>query len=195
YLIQTGQQEGLSFINPELVSSVKFSAGGFESRYGDKISSVLDVSYKKPNAYHLSASASLLGGDITLEGISPNKKFSHITGVRYKTSQYLLSTLQTKGSYNPAFIDFQTFMNYQISPSLDISFLGNFTQNTYNFSPQTRTTDFGTIQQAYNLTIYYSGHEVDQYQTALASFTLNFKPLQDLSLKLVTSAVSSIEQV
>ncbi len=194
YLVQTGQQEGLSFINPEMVSSVKFLAGGFEARYGDKMSSVLDVSYLKPAQYHASASASLLGATFTFEGISRNKKFTHITGLRYKTSQYLLSSLQTTGTYNPSFTDFQTFLNYKFSDQLELSFLGNFTLNSYNFIPQTRSTTFGTLQQAYNIIIYYSGQEADKYQTALGALTINYKPLPDLSLKLITSAYSSIEQ-
>ncbi len=193
-LIETGQQEGLSFINPEMVSSVKFSSGGFEARYGDKMSSVLDVSYKKSTEFNASASASLLGGDVTSEGISKDKKFSYIAGLRYKTSQYLLSTLQTKGTYNPTFIDIQSFMSYQLTKNLEVSFLGNFTQNSYNFFPESRSTNFGTINQTYNLTIYYTGHELDQYQTALGAITFKLTPVSNVSLKLITSAYSSIEQ-
>ncbi len=194
YLIQTGQQEGLSFINPQLVSSVKFSAGGFEARYGDKMSSVLDVTYQKPVSYLTQASASLLGGDITFEGISRNKKLTHITGIRYKTSKYLVSSLQTQGTYNPTFVDIQTFINYKISDKTELSFLGNFTLNSYDFTPVSRQTTFGTIQQAFNLYIYYQGHELDEYQTALGALTLNYRPVPDIILKFITSAYSSIEQ-
>jgi hypothetical protein len=194
FLIRSGQQEGLSFINPDMVSSVRFSAGGFEARYGDKMSSVLDVSYRKPKEYQYIANASLLGGGATVEGISKNSKLSYIGGVRYKTSQYLLSSLDTKGEYQPAFVDIQSLIAYQPTKKLEISFLGNFAQNKYEFIPQTRSTNFGTIQQVYNLTIYYEGKEIDRYNSALGALTINFRPIDNLSLRIISSASSSYEQ-
>jgi hypothetical protein len=194
FLIRTGQQEGLSFINADMVSAVKFSAGGFEARYGDKMSSVLDVVYRKPVRYQASASASLLGASVSAEGIAKNEKLSYISGFRYKTSQYLLNTLDTKGDYKPSFTDFQTLISYQFSKKLEASFLGNFAQNQYQFVPQSRSTNFGTISQVYNLTVYYGGQEMDKYRSMLGAFTLHYKPIQQLSLKLIGSAYSTYEQ-
>jgi hypothetical protein len=194
FLIRSGQQEGLSFINPEMVSSVKFSAGGFESRYGDKMSSVLDVTYNKPMANQYSFSAGLLGASATAEGVSKNSRFSYIGGIRYKTSKYLLNTMDTKGEYNPAFVDVQSLLNYQVSNKLELSLLGNFAQNQYQFVPLSRSTNFGVIGNIMNLTVYYDGQEKDKYQSALGAFTLNYKPVENLSLKLVSSVSSSYEQ-
>jgi len=194
YLIRSGQQEGLSFINPDMVSSVKFSAGGFEARYGDKMSSVLDVSYRKPVDYQCRLNASLLGGSATFEGISKSNKFSHISSIRYKTSQYLLNTLETKGEYKPAFVDIQSLVTYQPWEKLEFSLLGNFAQNKYQFVPESRSTNFGTFQQVYNLKVYYDGQEMDKYRSALGAFTANFRPMSNLSLKVITSAYTSYEQ-
>lgn len=193
FLIRSGQQEGLSFINPDMVSGVKFSAGGFEARYGDKMASVLDVIYRKPVNFQSRASISLLGASVAIEGQSKNKKVSWIAGSRYKTSQYLLSTLDTKGDYKPSFYDIQTSINYQPTSSLEINFLGNFAQNAYNFIPSTRTSNFGTIDNMLNLTIYFFGQEVDKYSTATGALTFNYKPNRNLSLKMIGSAYSAAE--
>lgn len=194
YLIRSGQQEGLSFINPDLVSSVKFYAGGFEARYGDKMSSALDVTYKRPTENQCSLSASFLGGSAALEGVTKNGKFSYIGGFRYKSSQYLLNTMDTKGEYNPAFVDIQSQLIFQPTSKLEFSLLGNFAQNKYMFVPQTQSTSFGTYSQIYNLTVYYDGQELDKYQSGMGAFTINYKPVENLSLKLITSGSSSHEQ-
>lgn len=194
YLMRSGQQEGLSFINSDMVSSVKFAAGGFEARYGDKMSSALDVSYRKPVNNQYSASASLLGANISAEGISKNSKFSYIGGLRYKTSQYLLSSLETKGEYIPVFLDGQALITYQPTRKFEISFLGNLSQNKYQFYPETQSTNFGTRDQVYNLKIYFDGKELDKYQSGLGAITLNYKPQDNLSLKLIGSGNSTYEQ-
>ena len=124
-LVRAGQQEGMSFINSDMVSGIDFSAGGFDAKYGDKMSSVLDIKYRKPTEFAGSASASLLGASLELEGLSKDKKFSHITGIRYKTNKYLLGTLDEKGEYNPRFIDIQTYLTYKFNSKFDVSFLGN----------------------------------------------------------------------
>jgi CarboxypepD_reg-like domain/TonB-dependent Receptor Plug Domain len=186
-LIRSGEQEGLSFVNPDLVGSLKFSAGGFDASYGDKMSSVLDITYRRPTDNEGSFSASFLGGSAHYEGISKNKKFRHLSGIRYKTTQYLLSSLDTKGEYKPSFIDFQTCMSYDISPRLELSFLGNFTQNKYDFVPSNRTTDFGTFQLPLQLTVFYDGKESDLFRNALGSLTLNYHPNENLSLKSIVS--------
>ncbi len=144
--IRSGQQEGLSIINAAMVSSVQFSAGGFEAQFGDKMSSVLDIKYKRPSAFKGSAMASLLGASLHLEGASNNRRFTHISGLRYKTNQYLLNSLQTKGDYKPKYLDFQSFLTYDLTKKIELSFLGNVALNHYTVIPETRETAFGTYQ-------------------------------------------------
>lgn len=193
-LIRAGQQEGMSFINSDMVSSIEFSAGGFDARYGDKMSSVLDIKYRKPTKYGGSASASLLGGSLQLEGLSKNGKFTHISGIRYKTNRYLLGTLDEKGEYNPRFVDAQTYLTYKFNESFDVSFLGNLAQNRYNFIPRTRKTSFGTINQMYNATIYFDGQEADRFVTSTGALVANYHPGNRLNLKFIVSAYQSKEE-
>jgi hypothetical protein len=193
-LIRSGQQEGLDFINSDMVSSVKFSAGGFEPRYGDKMSSVLDVSYRTPDESAGSATMSLLGGKFHLEGVSEDGRFSHITGFRYKTSQYLLSTLEQKGEYKPTFLDLQTYMAYDLSNELSVSFLGNLAQNRYKFIPKERETAFGTLTQTLNLKVYYDGNEDDRFETYMGAFTFDYHPTSNLTIKFINSAYRTLEQ-
>jgi hypothetical protein len=194
FLIRSGQQEGMSFINSDMVSSIEFSAGGFDAKYGDKMSSVLDIKYRKPTGFAGSASASLLGGSLQLEDLSKNGKFSHITGIRYKTNRYILGTLDEKGDYNPRFVDFQTYMTYKFSKTFDISFLGNLAQNQYNFMPQTRKTSFGTFNKAYNATIYFEGQEIDKFVTSTGALVGNYHPGDQLNMKFIVSAFNSKEE-
>lgn len=193
-LIRAGQQEGMSFINSDMVSSIEFSAGGFDAKYGDKMSSVLDIKYRKPTEFAGSASASLLGGSLQLEGLSKNGKFTHISGIRYKTNRYLLGTLDEKGEYNPRFVDAQTYLTYKFNESFDISFLGNIAQNRYNFIPQTRKTSFGTINQLYNATVYFDGQEADRFVTSTGALVANYHPGNRLNLKFIVSAYQSKEE-
>jgi hypothetical protein len=193
-LTRSGQQEGLSFINSDMVSSVLFSAGGFEPKYGDKMSSALDIKYRKPTGWGGAASASLLGFSGLFEGCSQNKKFTHITGVRYQSTKYVLNTLETEGDYDPRFLDFQTYLTYAITNKLDVSFLGNLAKNKYTFIPQTRTTRYGTVKESYELKMYFDGQEVDQFLTGTGAVTFNYKPTENLNLKLITSAFSSNEK-
>ncbi|MDP2888054.1 MAG: TonB-dependent receptor [Bacteroidota bacterium] len=193
-LIRAGQQEGMSFINSDMVSSIEFSAGGFDAKYGDKMSSVLDIKYRKPTEFAGSASVSLLGGSLQLEDLSKNGKFSHITGIRYKTNRYLLGTLDEKGEYNPRFIDAQTYLTYKFSNAFDVSFLGNVAQNQYNFIPQTRKTSFGTWNQAYNATVYFEGQEVDRFATVTGALVANYHPGDRLNMKFIASAFHSKEE-
>ena len=194
FLIRAGQQEGMSFINSDMVSSIEFSAGGFDAKYGDKMSSVLDIKYRKPTEFAGSASVSLLGGSLQLEDLSKNGKFSHITGVRYKTNRYLLGTLDEKGEYNPRFIDAQTYLTYKFSKAFDVSFLGNVAQNQYNFIPQTRKTSFGTFNKAYNATVYFEGQEVDRFVTSTGALVANYHPGDRLNMKFIASAFHSREE-
>ena len=194
FLIRSGQQEGLSFINSDMVSSVKFSAGGFDASYGDRMSSVLDIIYRRPVQFAGTASLSLLGGSLHLEGASRDQKFTHTSGIRYKTTRHLLSSMQTKGEYIPDFLDFQTFMTYDISDKIELSFLGNISDNRYRFIPESRSTDFGTFQDPLNLVIYYDGQEIDRFNTFTGAFTTLIRPNEELSFKFILSAFSSIEQ-
>lgn len=193
FLIRSGQQEGLSFTNPDMVSSVLFSAGGFEAKYGDKMSSVLDIRYRKPSSFASSAAISLLGGSAHIEGCSENHRFTHITGFRYKTSKYMLNSLDTKGEYNPSFLDFQTYFTYDVSTDFEISFLGNISQNKYTFVPETLETAWGNINEALQIKIYFDGHEVDQFSSATAAFAGTYHPNSNLSCKIIASAFQTSE--
>ncbi|MDR2824957.1 MAG: TonB-dependent receptor, partial [Prevotellaceae bacterium] len=185
-LVRSSQQEGLSFINPDLTENIAFSSGGFEPKYADKMSSVLDIQYKKPEKTEASVSVGLLGASAYVGTAS--KRFTQIHGIRYKTSQYLLGTLDTKGEYKPSFIDYQTFMTFQISPKLELEFLGNFSQNRYKFIPQTRETTFGTYNMAQTYTVYFDGWENDLFRTAFGALGLNFFPNKKLKMGMLVSA-------
>ncbi|MDO9510709.1 MAG: carboxypeptidase-like regulatory domain-containing protein [Bacteroidales bacterium] len=193
FLIRAGQQEGLSFLNPDMVSSILFSAGGFDAVYGDKMSSVLDIQYKRPIKFGGSVNLSLLGGSFHLEGISKNEKLTYLLGVRQKSNQYVLSALETKGDYKPSFTDIQTNLNYQISKTLEVSFLGNLSLNSYVLQPTDRETDFGTINEAYRLKIYFEGQERDHFTNYMGAFSTTWKPSEDVKLKLMASGFQSIE--
>ena len=147
-LIHSGQQEGLSFVNSEMVESILFSKiGGFEAKYGDKMSSVLDIKYKKPKEFKSSIHMKLLGGSAHFEGITRNNRFSYLVGLRNKSNQYILNAMDTEAEYKPNFTDFQTYLNYQIKDYWTISFLGNISENTYQMIPQNRDTEFGTLNE------------------------------------------------
>lgn len=193
FLVRSGQQEGLSFLNSALVSGISFSAGGFAAEYGDKLSSVLDITYKKPSEKAASAAVSLLGGDVHFEGITKNLKLNYLFGARYKTTQYVLNALETKGEYKPNFVDIQTLLNYNIHRNWELSLLGYYSRNNYKLVPETRQTDFGTIQEAYRLTIYFDGQEVDRYRTGMGALTLTHRPNDNTDLKLIASAYNTIE--
>jgi len=194
FLIRSGQQEGLSFLNSDMVSSIQFSAGGFESRFGDKMSSVLDIRYNKPVNFSGDLSLSLLGGAVHAEDVSKNGKFTYNMGFRYKTSKYLINTLETQGDYNPEFYDFQTYFTYKINNHFDIDFLGNYSLNSYQFVPQSRETQFGTISNTLSLKIYYDGNEIDKFETYLGAFTANYHPNDRLSLRLIFSGFNTSEE-
>ncbi|HKJ79644.1 MAG TPA: carboxypeptidase-like regulatory domain-containing protein, partial [Prolixibacteraceae bacterium] len=194
FLIRAGQQEGLSFINSDMVSTIAFSAGGFDAKYGDKMSSVLDIKYRKPSDFRGSASVSLLGATAHFEDVALKGRLSHISGIRYKTNSYMLGGLDEKGEYDPRFLDIQTFITYQFSGKFNISFLGNVAQNQYEFIPQTRETTFGTWQTPLNTKIYFEGQEVDDFKTYLGAFSANYHPNQNLNLKLIASAYRASEE-
>lgn len=191
-LIRSGQQEGLSFINPDMTESVNFSAGGFEARYGDKMSSVLDITYKKPKGFEGSASASLLGANAYIG--SSSGRFTQVTGFRYKTGRSLLKTTDTDAEYDPNFIDLQTYMTYQLAPKWEINFLGNLAINNYKFIPHTRETSFGTATNAKKFTVYMSGQERDKFETLFGALTLKHNLNENTELGLQASAFTSKEE-
>ncbi|WP_243348005.1 carboxypeptidase-like regulatory domain-containing protein [Parabacteroides sp. FAFU027] len=191
-LVRAGQQEGLSIINPDMVGSVDFSAGGFEARYGDKMSSVLDITYKKPKAFEGAVSASLLGGTAYV-GTSSGK-FTQMHGIRYKQNRSLLGTLDTKGEYNPSFFDYQTYLTYTFNDKTDVSLLGNISQNKYNFIPQERNTSFGTLSETKRFKVYFDGQEQDLFETGFGTLSLNYHPNKETELKLLTSGFITREK-
>ena len=194
FLIHTGQQEGLSFVNTDLVGSILFSAGGFSAKYGDKMSSVLDIKYKQPRKIASSVSLSLLGGSAHIEGISKNRRLSYLLGLRYKSNQYVLNSLDTEAEYSPRFADIQTFINYKLSTNWDIGFLTNFSSNQYQMIPQDRNTDFGTFNEALRLTIFFEGQELDKYETYFGALTTKYNPNTKLKLELTASAFQTFEE-
>jgi hypothetical protein len=192
-LIRSGQQEGLSFVNPDLVGALKFSAGGFDVSYGDKMSSVLDVTYKRPDENAGSATVSFLGANVHYEGVSANQRFRHLTGIRYKTTQYLLSGLDAKGEYQPTFLDAQTFLTYNLTDKWELDFLGYVAQNKYTFVPTTREIEFGTFQLPLRAQIFYEGQEKDRYFNSMGAFTLHFRPGSSSWYKLIAAAYHNNE--
>ncbi len=193
FLVRSGQQEGLSFLNSELISSISFSAGGFDAKYGDKMASVLDIQYKKPEKFGGSFSMSLLEGSVHLEGISSNDRFTYLVGLRHKSNQYLLGTLDTKGDYRPSFSDIQALLTYDISQKSTISFLGNYSNNSYMFQPEVQSTRFGTVSDVRQFTVFFDGQEVDRFITTLGALSLAVKPNDDLQLEFISTAFQSDE--
>ncbi|MDR1557845.1 MAG: TonB-dependent receptor [Tannerellaceae bacterium] len=191
-LIRSGQQEGLSFVNPDLTESVSFAAGGFEARYGDKMSSVLDITYKKPQKTEGSASLSLLGANAYVGNAAG--AFTQVTGLRYKTSRSLLGTLDTNAEYDPVFIDWQTYMTYRLTPRWELNFLGNIASNSFRFIPHSRSTAFGTDTKAMELYVNFAGQERDKFQTLFGALTLKYKPREQVETGLQFSAFSSREE-
>ena len=194
FLIRAGQQEGLSFINSDMVSSIAFSAGGFDAQYGDKMSSVLNISYRKPDQFRASASASLLGGTFHIADRSKNGKFTYSTGLRYKSYRYLFGTLDEKGEYNPVFIDFQAYITQSLGENWELALLSNISYNQYQFVPETRETKFGTFFEPIQAKIYFDGQEKDLYKTYTGALSLNYSPSRNFFLKFIASAYSSNEQ-
>ncbi len=193
-LVRSGQQEGLSFINSDMVSSVIFSAGGFQAKYGDKMSSVLDIRYRKPTVFRGSVTASMLGGSAHVEGVSKNHLLRHSTGIRYKTNQYLLGSLDTQGDYEPNFTDIQTYITYDYSEKIEFGFLGNFSRNTYTFIPQNRETSWGTLNEALKISMYFRGQEMNKFSTLTGAFTTTYKVNNDLNLKFIASSFYTHEE-
>jgi len=194
FLVRSGEQEGLSFINPNLVSTVQFSAGGFDAMYGDKLSSVLDVRYRRPTEFGGSFSLDLLGASAHLEAASRNQKWRGIIGARHKSNQYLLNTLPTQGDYRPAFTDVQTYLLYLPNPRLEFEFLGNIALNSYQFIPSSRQSRFGTHDNPLGLFIHFQGQEISQFNSVFGAFSTTFRPHVNLQHRLTFSGFQTIER-
>ncbi len=194
FLIRSGNQEGLSFVNTDLVSNVDFSAGGFQAKYGDKLSSVLDITYRNPVAFGMRADLSLLGGSVAAEAVSKDGKFSGIAGVRYRDNSLILNSLETEGNVEPVFADAQTYLTYRFSDKFHLNFLGNISLNQYNFQPENRQTNFGTLQEPVALLVFYDGNEEDEYQTYFGALKANYFVNDNLTLKFIGSAYHTLEQ-
>lgn len=194
FLIRSGQQEGLSFTNTDLVQNVDFSAGGFQAKFGDKLSSVLDITYRKPTKFGAVAEASFLGASLAVDAVSKNKKWSGVTGVRYRNNSLLVNSQETQTNYTPTFGDLQTNINFNPSDKWEFSFLGNVSQNDYQYQPLTRQTKFGTIDDPMALLIYYEGQEKDKYTTVFGAVKSTYTASKNSTYKLITSAYHTQEK-
>lgn len=192
FLVRSGQQEGISVINPDMVEKIGFSTGGYEARYGDKMSSALNIEYRRPKRFEASATASMLGASAFV-GMS-NKKFSWSNGLRYKTTKSLLGSMDTKGEYQPTFIDYQTYLTYSPNKRWDIKFLGNISDNHYNFTPEDRETNFGTMENVKAFKVYFDGQEKDVFRTFFGSLGITRKFNENTSLSFIASAFNTREQ-
>lgn len=192
-LVSSGQQEGLSIINPDMVGAVNFSTGGFPARYGDKMSSVLDIVYRQPESFEGAASLSLMGGALSIG--SSSKRYTQLHGIRYKSNSSLLSSMDDKGEYDPRFFDYQTNMIFKFSDKFNVSFLGNIAINNYKFIPHNRTTNFGTSTDAKQFKVYFDGGEKDKFETWFGALSLNYKPSKKSEFTLLTSGFLTNELV
>ena len=193
-LARSGQQEGLSIINSDMVQYLNFSSGGFEAKYGDKLSSVLDIHYKEPDTFSAKVNASLLGGGITLEGSSENHRFRYLAGGRYRTNQYLLNTLNIQGNYQPRFTDAQVWLTCDITDKLNVGYLSYYGNNRYLSQPQTQQTSFGTATQSFQLNVDYFGQDILEYSTWLNGLTFKFKATKNDSIEWTSAAYINDER-
>ena len=192
FLVRSGQQEGLSIINPNMVEKIGFSTGGYEAKYGDKMSSALDITYKRPKKFEATAAMSLLGASAYV-GFS-NKKLAWANGLRYKTNKYLLGSLDTDGEYKPSFLDYQTYLSYKPNKRWTIDFIGNISDNHYDFTPTDRETSFGTMENVKSFKVYFDGREKDLFRTYFGTFSITRHFGDSTSVSLLGSAFSSKEQ-
>lgn len=194
FLIRSGQQEGLSFVNSNMVQNINFSAGGFQAKYGDRLSSVLDITYRKPTEFAATIDASLLGGSITYEDVFLEKKLSVIVGARYRDNSLFVNSKQIETNFRPRFTDLQGFISYKQSEKLTLNFLGNFSINNYDYQPVTRRTRFGTVSDPLELIVFYDGQEQDKYLTAFAALSADYQVNDDLKLTTTISSFNTQEE-
>jgi hypothetical protein len=194
FLIRSGQQEGLSFINSNMVQNINFSAGGFQAKYGDKLSSVLDITYRKPSENAVTIDASLLGASATFEGQFLNKKLNAITGVRYRDNSLFVNSKQIDVNFRPKFTDVQSFLSYEFSKKFSLNFLGNFSLNNYNYQPISRRTRFGTVVNPLELIVFYSGQEQNKYLTLFGALSADYKVTENLTITTTASRYNTQEE-
>ncbi|TCI85466.1 TonB-dependent receptor [Tenacibaculum sp. M341] len=194
FLIRSGQQEGLSFINPHMVQNIDFSAGGFQAKYGDRLSSVLDITYRKPKKFQTQIDLSLLGASATTEGVFLNNKLSAIVSARYRDNSLLVNNKQTEVNFRPNFTDVQTYLSYELNKKLTLNFLGNFSLNNYNYQPLTRQTRAGTVADPIQLTILYQGQEKDAFQTLFGAISADYEVNDNLKLTGTVSSFNTQEE-
>ena len=193
FLIRSGEQEGLSIINPDMIESVEFSTGGFDATFGDRMSSALSINYKEPFEFESSVSGSLMGGSAHVGGAGLDGDLSYSIGARYRSNQYLLGTLDTEGDYRPSFMDVQSYLTYYINDEWQVSLLNYYGRNNYNFVPETRETEFGTLDEAIRLTVFFDGQEIMQYQNLMNGLTFTYEPNRNTTLDFQTSLFTSLE--
>lgn len=194
FLIRSGQQEGLSFVNDDLTSSVDFSAGGFQAKFGDKLSSVLDITYRKPTELQASVDASLLGASVSAGGISDDGKFTGIVGLRYRDNSLFVNAKETQTNFKPTFLDAQTYLSYKFNNKLEVGFLGNIAINKYSYKPLTRQTNFGTLADPVALLVFYDGQEEDKYDTYFGALKATYVASQNYTAKFIGSIYQTQEQ-
>lgn len=194
FLIRSGQQEGLSFVNSDLTRSVDFSAGGFQAKYGDKLSSVLDIEYRQPADFGASADISLLGASVAVEGISKSERLRGIVGLRYRDNSLFVKAKQTETNFQPKFADAQTYLTYKFSNKFELGFLGNISINQYDYQPLTRQTNFGTLADPIALLVFYEGQEEDRYNTFFGAFKGTYVASENYTAKFIASAYQTTEQ-
>jgi hypothetical protein len=194
FLIRSGQQEGLSFINSNMVQNINFSAGGFQAKYGDKLSSVLDITYRKPKETATTIDASLLGASVTFEGQFLKNKLNTITGVRYRDNSLFVNSKKIETNFRPKFTDLQTFLTYKFSEKFSLNFLGNFSLNNYDYQPLSRRTRFGTVANPLELIVFYSGQEKDKYLTMFGALSADYKVNKNFTLTTTASRYNTQEE-
>jgi CarboxypepD_reg-like domain/TonB-dependent Receptor Plug Domain len=194
FLIRSGQQEGLSFVNSDLTRSVDFSAGGFQAKYGDKLSSVLDIEYRRPVSFGATADLSLLGASVSVEGISKNERLRGIVGLRYRDNSLFVNAKQTETNFRPKFADAQTYLTYKFSNKFELGFLGNIAINQYDYEPLTRQTNFGTLADPIALLVFYEGQEQDRYNTYFGALKGTYAVSDTYTAKFIASAYQTSEQ-
>lgn len=194
FLVRSGQQEGMSFVNSDMIGNLSFSSGGFEAIYGDKMSSVLDIEYRKPTTKGARIDFGLLGGSALLEGTSINNRLTHLTGIRYKQTKTILGRLDTKGEYEPSFFDLQTLLTYDLTEFLELSFLGYISDNRYHFKPTDRETVLGIVNNAMRFKVYFDGHEVDRFVTTQGALSLRYRSSETSDWRLSLSSFYSLER-
>jgi len=194
FLIRSGQQEGLSFVNSDMTSNVDFSAGGFQAKFGDKLSSVLDITYRKPIDFGASLDMSLLGASASVEGISNDGKLTGIVGLRYRNNSLFVNSKETETNFKPVFADAQTYLTYKFNNRFELGFLGNISLNDYNYEPLTRQTNFGTLTDPIALLVFYEGQEKDRYETYFGALKGTYVFSENYTAKLIGSIYQTTEE-